>query len=841
INIKFSNALAALPNTSVVYSSPFSARYPLTPYCIPAGSVSCTPNTTSNPPRGIYINEANGDIVFTPTKCDEISVAVVEATEYRKDTATGSYLVIGKTRRDVNLISTSNCDFNKSPSIDGPNRVKVCEGDKVCFKINSYDETFTPNQTTPDTLLLTWNGAIPRATFTILNPNQREKTAEFCWQTRIGDAKDVPYHFSVTANDQHCNRPAVSAKGFQILVSKKPISKHKYKILSCGKLYVEGFAVTSGSIAYSWSLKDSVESTTLKSSSKKIDTLTYSKGGKYILVHTISSSLGCTAVYKDTLQLASPPAVSINTPDTSICFGTAIKLDCTVNRAKSPYQYLWRRPIKHLTGDTLPFLMIGSIVNDTIISVIVKDSNACSFSDSIKIKMITVPAVIKMADQRICPYQTVTFDAGNHDDSVKYEWSSGEKTRTVTQNKQGVYIVKTIDTNTRCSSYDSVFLFVNDTVKSDAGKDINVCNGDSVLLTAAHTPTGVPALYTWTELKTSAYIDSAVQIKVGPTNSNPVGGAPVYFDYVLKASVIQGGRLCEDSDTVRVKIYALPQVYWSRKPLPEKCFADGDIELFPFVNPQANKDIVITSKNKLIDSINAGRFLFKTTRLDNNSLQSGKYHTEKIYLQFTDSVGCVNMDSTEQRIHSSPIVSVKDTQHHQSMLKASMDNLIIRPVNDTSATSKWTVLSVPFGVNAGAVLFEDPAGSKQFWMRFDQISDTGRYQFQYCVTQNSSGCDACDTSTVWVVMKNTGLKNLDHAKAIVIWPNPLQQGFWTVSSLPHNGFYAIYSTDGKLVKRGRVIKNQDTKIEVQSIERGIHLLTIRLENGSVYQGHLVRK
>jgi hypothetical protein len=170
-----------------------------------------------------------------------------------------------------------------------------------------------------------------------------------------------------------------------------------------------------------------------------------------------------------------------------------------------------------------------------------------------------------------------------------------------------------------------------------------------------------------------------------------------------------------------------------------------------------------------------------------------------------------------------------------------MDNLIIRPKNDTSSTAQWTVLSVPSGVNAGAVLFEDPAGSNQFWMRFDQISDTGKYQFKYCVTQNSSGCDACDTSTVWVVMKNTGLKNLDHAKAISIWPNPLQQGFWTVSSLPHNGFYEIYSIDGKLVNRGRVIKNKDTKIEVQAIEKGTHLISIRLENGSYYQGYLIRK
>jgi hypothetical protein len=126
-------------------------------------------------------------------------------------------------------------------------------------------------------------------------------------------------------------------------------------------------------------------------------------------------------------------------------------------------------------------------------------------------------------------------------------------------------------------------------------------------------------------------------------------------------------------------------------------------------------------------------------------------------------------------------------------------------------------------------------------MDFDQIADTGRYQFQYCVTQNSSGCYACDTSSVWVVMNNTGVKNNEHIESLTIWPNPLQQGFWTISALPHNGYYEIYATSGKVVSKGRVLQNKNTKIEVQSMEKGTHLISIRLENGSYYQGYLIRR
>ncbi|MFM7765097.1 MAG: hypothetical protein ACKO6I_05495, partial [Sphingomonadales bacterium] len=194
----------SLPTTSVNYSSPFSPRYPMTPYCIPPGKVDCVPNTSTKPPRGFWLDTSSGDIIFTPTKCDEVGIVVIEITEYRKDSATATWIVVGKTRRDMQLIVKDDCGYNKSPTIEGPVTNKVCEGDKICFKIDGKDETFTPYQTIPDTVQMKWNRGIPGATFTILNPKDREKTAEFCWQTKVGQASDVSYSFTVTATDDHC-------------------------------------------------------------------------------------------------------------------------------------------------------------------------------------------------------------------------------------------------------------------------------------------------------------------------------------------------------------------------------------------------------------------------------------------------------------------------------------------------------------------------------------------------------------------------------------------------------------------------------------------------------------
>ena len=97
------SALKALPNTPITYSPPFTLRYPMTPYCIPPGKVDCAPNPFTRPARGFYIDTPQGDIIFTPTKCDEVGVVALETTEYRKDSS-GKWLIVGKTRRDIQFI-----------------------------------------------------------------------------------------------------------------------------------------------------------------------------------------------------------------------------------------------------------------------------------------------------------------------------------------------------------------------------------------------------------------------------------------------------------------------------------------------------------------------------------------------------------------------------------------------------------------------------------------------------------------------------------------------------------------------------------------------------------------
>jgi hypothetical protein len=89
------------------------------------------PIPTSNPPIGLYLNVQTGDIIFTPVNCSEVTVAVINVTEWRKDTA-GVYRVIGRTQRDVQFI-VKTCPDNNPPIVNGPYSHSVCEGSQLCF------------------------------------------------------------------------------------------------------------------------------------------------------------------------------------------------------------------------------------------------------------------------------------------------------------------------------------------------------------------------------------------------------------------------------------------------------------------------------------------------------------------------------------------------------------------------------------------------------------------------------------------------------------------------------------------------------------------------------------
>jgi hypothetical protein len=227
--------IQALPYLGVNYTSPFSSRYPLTPFCIPPTSIKCTPDPTLETPKGFYFDTITGDFVFTPTKCDEVPVISFEQKEWRKDITTEEWLCIGRTHREIQIWVNTNCASNIPPRILGERKMSVCAGKKICHTITVLDKTVSPLQTVADTPTIVWNANFTGAVFNVVDSLEREKEVYFCWQTKLSDAADVAYGFSITANDSQCNPNLPSIANFKVKVidcSKSEVKNVKSKLHS---------------------------------------------------------------------------------------------------------------------------------------------------------------------------------------------------------------------------------------------------------------------------------------------------------------------------------------------------------------------------------------------------------------------------------------------------------------------------------------------------------------------------------------------------------------------------------------------------------------------------------
>jgi len=197
----------------VLYSSPFSEKYPVSSFCF-GGRIDCKPNPNANPPQGFFMDTSTGDLVFTPVNCTEVAVLAIEVTEYRQ-TPTGSWVWIGKSRGDIEIAMRNDCVSNNPPEIIGQRKIFACPGDSICYSYTIKDSAVAGRQLNPDTVSVKWNQSISGATFKVKDPKSREKEAVFCWKIP-SDIKGKSYSFTITAEDQVCPLKNITIAGVNV-------------------------------------------------------------------------------------------------------------------------------------------------------------------------------------------------------------------------------------------------------------------------------------------------------------------------------------------------------------------------------------------------------------------------------------------------------------------------------------------------------------------------------------------------------------------------------------------------------------------------------------------------
>ncbi|MCB9244912.1 MAG: gliding motility-associated C-terminal domain-containing protein [Flavobacteriales bacterium] len=762
-------------NQQCSYSGGRSPQDPISTY-YPSGLKFPYSNANSNPPIGTYLDKKNGDIIFTPIKCDEVAVVVMEMTEWRKDSK-GVYKKIGATRRDMQFIVTR-CPDNNPPTITNTKfSYTVCEGQQVCFNVTTDDKVFVPPppapRPDPDTVQLKWNRGIPGATFVITNPTQRLKTGQFCWTPPVGAASSLPYSFTATVTDDACPMNASATRSFQIFVNPKAQAKRIFTKLPCGRYAVESeiFPNFREPARYQWQLLDSnqrilfdrhygyFEGNGSFLSTKEKDTILFRRGGKYIIQHTITNAPNCPTVYYDTIII--PPLLEVDIafgPDTFVCAGTSLRLSPDITNGSMPITYKWG------TGATTDYLDVRMEANnpDSSFYVEIKDGNGCTAWDSTHVYLRDNPVVTIGPDRRICDYDSIfilpkrtlaywndprdTSDSLiQQGDTLFNQWyfngTPYGTDSTVKTNIAGQYVLMVSD-SLGCRSSDTMNLIVNDHVEALAGLNQTICWNDKLTLIARGLDTvnnAKSGTYRW-------YDYTAPPVKDLGTKDTLSFNLKVSSNYRLGLWVTEDTVTCFDDDSVSVKVNPLPVLNMPAN--KSICCDAGVVNLRLDENPKGG-----TWSCSANPSYVSSGYLFQT------QLACGTNRTvNRVTYTYVDpSTACVNRDSFTITVNPLPRVILRNGYFCQDKEIVNLASEIVSaPGNLNLGTQTWNCIDCG-AYDWSKILFDlrGGVGFPEYVLRIDEnnmplsgkAADTIVIELVY---RSGDGCYNRDTSTIAV-------------------------------------------------------------------------------------------
>ena len=303
--------------------------------------------------------------------------------------------------------------------------------------------------------------------------------------------------------------------------------------------------------------------------------------------------------------------------DTTICEGGIVQMNATGGTV-----FLWNPPTflnnQNISNPT------SSPVDTVIYSLTVKDGNNCADTDSVTINVNKLPLADAGPDTWLCPGDSVQLNAtgGNF-----FSWTPAP-----TLSNPGIssplagpsdtvkYFVTVTNLNL-CSKQDSVTVFVNGIVPTNAGPDVFICLNDSVQIGGSPT-SPVGTIYSW---------NPVASIKT-PTVSNPFaipGDTLWYFVFTTNDT-------CKGADSVLVIVNPLPIVNAGA----DKEICKGDtIQL----NATGGNSFVWSNPATLNDDSIPNPLAFPSD-------------TTKYFVIATDGNTCSNMDSVQIDVNDLPII-----------------------------------------------------------------------------------------------------------------------------------------------------------------------------------------
>lgn len=408
------------------------AYYLIAPQTGPATTVTYLPGYSATQPlqssTAITIDPLTGDICMTPTLI-EVTVMAVLVEEYRNG------VLIGTIVRDIQLRSF-NCS-NVLPSLNGIANTGVytigaCANTPLTFDIPSFD---------PDagqTVSLTWNGAIPNATFTVNGMNP--PTATFTWTPPASAIGNVQHCFTVTVTDDNCPFIGLQTYAFCINVDGLDLTMSATND-DCGTMVGTATATPIGGQApftYNWN------------NGGTTPTISGLAGGTYTV--TVTDANGCADTDNVTVVTTTAPTLTMTTNNVNCHGANDGSLTVNVNGGTAPYSYLWSN------GDTIN--SINGLAPGTY-TVAVTTADGCTAQSSAAITQPNTPLTIATSSTDVVCSGGMDGTAGviaiGGTGPYTYTWNApgNPVTSNVNNLPAGTYSV-TVTDNNGCTQTDSV-------------------------------------------------------------------------------------------------------------------------------------------------------------------------------------------------------------------------------------------------------------------------------------------------------------------------------------------------------------------------------------------------
>jgi len=247
-----------------------------------------------------------------------------------------------------------------------------------------------------------------------------------------------------------------------------------------------------------------------------------------------SDSIGCSDTIQSLVRVQPKPWVNTTSSKNPSCAGDSIVI--AANASGAVVSYLWNNLSVMPSMNLYPTTSGLYIVNVT-------DSIGCMNQDSIYQQVNPIPQMTATASaSQICIGDTVQLSSTSSVNPVNFSWNTGQNTPSFSTNPQTTttFTITGTDSIGCAGSASTTVIVHNLPVISFLPVNAEICNGDSITLTAQSTPAATA--YNWTTGSTTQ------SVSVGPSSNTSYG---------VQITDIHN---CVNTATKNVTVYPIPTV-----------------------------------------------------------------------------------------------------------------------------------------------------------------------------------------------------------------------------------------------------------------------------------------